>query len=193
MYPWPIGDFDNAMDVALETAMDYLEHTGQATEFPGSPAGRSNRNRGGMENRREKPDQAGQHRDSDGRTRPSHRALRMNAMIRTDRNCPGPALDRAGGDRKRSRSVAAAPSISRRSPAPIRRAAPSSRRSATTKHEPHLLVGVGGSYRDYCDVPAATFDAFMTAPSMGHFYRQSIATSDVDGPFNCFSPRTSQK
>jgi hypothetical protein len=34
MYPWPIGDFDNAMDVALSTAMHYLEHTGQATKFP---------------------------------------------------------------------------------------------------------------------------------------------------------------
>ena len=34
MYPWPIGDFDNAMDVALDTAMNYLEHTGQATKFP---------------------------------------------------------------------------------------------------------------------------------------------------------------
>lgn len=33
MYPWPIGDFDNAMDVALETAMDYLERTGKADEF----------------------------------------------------------------------------------------------------------------------------------------------------------------
>jgi hypothetical protein len=48
-----------------------------------------------------------------------------------------------------------------------------------------LLVGIGGSYLFYCDVPAATFDAFATAPSMGHFYRQSIAASDVDGPFNC--------
>jgi len=34
MYPWPIGDFDNAMDVALDTAMNYLDHTGQATKFP---------------------------------------------------------------------------------------------------------------------------------------------------------------
>ncbi len=34
MYLWPIGDFDNAMDVALDTAMNYLEHTGQATKFP---------------------------------------------------------------------------------------------------------------------------------------------------------------
>ena len=54
-----------------------------------------------------------------------------------------------------------------------------------------LLVGIAGSYRLYCDVPVAAFDAFMTAPSMGHFYRQSIAASDVDGPFNCLPPRAS--
>jgi hypothetical protein len=33
MYPWPIGDFDNAMDVALDIAMDYLDRTGQAEKF----------------------------------------------------------------------------------------------------------------------------------------------------------------
>jgi len=33
MYPWPIGDFDNAMDEALDIAMDYLEPTGQAVKF----------------------------------------------------------------------------------------------------------------------------------------------------------------
>jgi hypothetical protein len=33
MYPWPIGNFDYAMDDALDTAMNYLEHTGQAEEF----------------------------------------------------------------------------------------------------------------------------------------------------------------
>jgi len=33
MYPWPIGDFDYAMDVALDTAMNYLEHTGPAEKF----------------------------------------------------------------------------------------------------------------------------------------------------------------
>jgi hypothetical protein len=57
----------------------------------------------------------------------------------------------------------------------------------------YLLVGVRGSYRDYCDVPPATFDALMTAPSMGHFYQQKMAASGVDGPFNCLSGRTPQK
>jgi hypothetical protein len=33
MYPWPTGDFDNAMNVALDIAMDYLESTGQAVRF----------------------------------------------------------------------------------------------------------------------------------------------------------------
>jgi hypothetical protein len=33
MYPWPIGDFDYAMDVALDIAMNYLERTGQAVAF----------------------------------------------------------------------------------------------------------------------------------------------------------------
>ena len=33
MYPWPTGDFDNAMDVALDTAMNYLQRTGQAENF----------------------------------------------------------------------------------------------------------------------------------------------------------------
>jgi hypothetical protein len=33
MYPWPTGDFDNVMDVALDIAMDYLERTGQALKF----------------------------------------------------------------------------------------------------------------------------------------------------------------
>ena len=33
MYLWPIGDFDNAMDEALDIAMDYLERSGQAVKF----------------------------------------------------------------------------------------------------------------------------------------------------------------
>jgi hypothetical protein len=33
MYPWPIGDFDYAMDEALDIAMNYLERTKQAVKF----------------------------------------------------------------------------------------------------------------------------------------------------------------
>jgi hypothetical protein len=33
MYPWPLGEFDNAMDGALDIAMNYLDLTGQAVMF----------------------------------------------------------------------------------------------------------------------------------------------------------------
>jgi hypothetical protein len=33
MYPWPIEDFDYAMDEALDVAMNYLESTEQAVKF----------------------------------------------------------------------------------------------------------------------------------------------------------------
>ena len=49
----------------------------------------------------------------------------------------------------------------------------------------YLLVNIRGSYRDYCELPAATFNAFIAAPSMGQFYAQNIAASDDDGPFKC--------
>ena len=47
----------------------------------------------------------------------------------------------------------------------------------------HLLVHAGGAYSEYCRLPAATFEAFATAPSMGQFYRQRIATPAT--PFAC--------
>jgi KTSC domain len=41
----------------------------------------------------------------------------------------------------------------------------------------HLLVSVAGVYSEYCGIPVATFDTFLTAPSMGQFYRQRIAAA----------------
>ena len=49
----------------------------------------------------------------------------------------------------------------------------------------HLLVNAGGAYSEYCGLPAATFDAFVVAPSMGQFFRQRIAASGT--PFGCDS------
>lgn len=51
----------------------------------------------------------------------------------------------------------------------------------------HLLVSVGGTYSEYCRLPAATFDAFIVAPSMGQFFRQHIASAK---PFACEGVRT---
>jgi hypothetical protein len=53
----------------------------------------------------------------------------------------------------------------------------------------YLLINIGGSYRDYCELPAATFNAFVAAPSMGRFYKQNIEGSDRDAPFDCRADR----
>lgn len=49
----------------------------------------------------------------------------------------------------------------------------------------HLLVSVKGAYRGYCNVPPATFEAFIAARSLGYYYRQNLARSDSGGPFGC--------
>ena len=40
----------------------------------------------------------------------------------------------------------------------------------------HLLVSSGGTYSEYCGLSASTFEAFVIASSMGHFFRQRIAS-----------------
>jgi KTSC domain len=47
----------------------------------------------------------------------------------------------------------------------------------------HLLVKSGGAYSEYCRLPAATFEAFVVAPSMGQYYRQRIAAAATQ--FTC--------
>jgi hypothetical protein len=43
----------------------------------------------------------------------------------------------------------------------------------------HLLVKAGGAYSEYCRLPAATFEAFVVAPSMGRFYQRRIAAASM--------------
>ena len=47
----------------------------------------------------------------------------------------------------------------------------------------HLLVKAGGAYSQYCRLPAATFEAFIVAPSMGQYFRQHIAAATTQ--FDC--------
>jgi KTSC domain len=51
----------------------------------------------------------------------------------------------------------------------------------------YMVVNVRGRYFDYCELPAVTFDAFVSAPSMGQFYRQNIAASGA--LFDCRGDR----
>jgi KTSC domain len=49
----------------------------------------------------------------------------------------------------------------------------------------YMLINLRGTYYHYCELPKATFDAFVTAPSMGQFYNQQIKGTGSDGPYDC--------
>ena len=38
----------------------------------------------------------------------------------------------------------------------------------------HLVVGISGNYEDFCELPPQAFAGFMTAPSMGKFFKENI-------------------
>jgi hypothetical protein len=48
-----------------------------------------------------------------------------------------------------------------------------------------MLINLKGVYYHYCELPAATYDAFMVASSMGRFYNRNIKGTGSDGPFDC--------
>lgn len=57
------------------------------------------------------------------------------------------------------------------------------------KAQRYMLINLKGTYYHYCELPPATFDAFVAAPSMGEFYNQKIKVSGSDGPFDCRTHR----
>jgi hypothetical protein len=52
-----------------------------------------------------------------------------------------------------------------------------------------MIVSVKGAYVQYCDLPRATFDGLMTAPSMGQFFKRNLAGAGSDGRYDCGSGR----
>ncbi|WKA27467.1 KTSC domain-containing protein [Bradyrhizobium roseum] len=48
-----------------------------------------------------------------------------------------------------------------------------------------LLVQRHAVYRQYCEVPKSTVDAFLNAPSMGRFFKINIEGGDEGGPHAC--------
>ena len=42
------------------------------------------------------------------------------------------------------------------------------------KAESYMIISLRGTYYHYCELPRATFDGLMSAPSMGQFYNQNI-------------------
>jgi hypothetical protein len=52
-----------------------------------------------------------------------------------------------------------------------------------------MVVNVTGTYFQYCDLPPATFDSLMAAPSMGQFFKRNFASGGSDGRYDCRTGR----
>jgi hypothetical protein len=53
----------------------------------------------------------------------------------------------------------------------------------------YMLISLNGTYYHYCELPNATLNALMDAPSMGQFFNQNIKGSGSDGPYDCRTHR----
>jgi hypothetical protein len=48
-----------------------------------------------------------------------------------------------------------------------------------------MIVSVKGTYAQYCDLPPATFDGLMAAPSMGQVFKRNFAGDGSGGQYEC--------
>lgn len=58
-------------------------------------------------------------------------------------------------------------------------------RACYDKAKRFMVVQLKNTYYPYCEMPAATYQAFLDAPSMGKFYNANIRGTGQDGPFDC--------
>lgn len=63
------------------------------------------------------------------------------------------------------------------------------RRACYDKAEQFMVVQLDATYYPYCEMPAATYEAFLNAPSMGKFYNANIKGTGSDGSFDCRTHR----
>jgi hypothetical protein len=52
-----------------------------------------------------------------------------------------------------------------------------------------MIVQVNLVYSQYCDVPEATRDSFLNAPSMGQYYNANLKGLNRTGPYECHAHR----
>jgi hypothetical protein len=62
-------------------------------------------------------------------------------------------------------------------------------RACYDKSQQFMVVQLRSVYYPYCEMPAATFEAFLAAPSMGQYYNANIKGSGSTGPFDCRTHR----
>jgi hypothetical protein len=52
-----------------------------------------------------------------------------------------------------------------------------------------MIIRLKGTYYHYCELPSSTFDALVSAESMGRYYNANIKGAGSDGPFDCRTHR----
>ncbi|WP_291869520.1 KTSC domain-containing protein [Bradyrhizobium sp.] len=52
-----------------------------------------------------------------------------------------------------------------------------------------MIVSIKGAYYQYCNLPVATFDGLLAAPSMGQFFKHRIECAGSNGRYDCRSRR----
>ncbi|MDO9461688.1 MAG: KTSC domain-containing protein [Alphaproteobacteria bacterium] len=65
-------------------------------------------------------------------------------------------------------------------------------RACYDKAQQLFVVKLKATYYPYCEMPAATYQAFLDEPSMGKIYNANIKGTGSDGPFDCRSHRVPQ-
>ena len=58
-------------------------------------------------------------------------------------------------------------------------------RACYDKAKRFMVVQLKTVYYPYCEMPTGTYDAFLSAPSMGKYYNANIKGTGQDGPFDC--------
>lgn len=62
-------------------------------------------------------------------------------------------------------------------------------RTCYDKANQFMVVQLKAVYYPYCEMPSATYQTFLDAPSMGKFYNANIKGTGSDGPFDCRTHR----
>lgn len=58
-------------------------------------------------------------------------------------------------------------------------------RTCYDKLKKFMVVQLKSTYYPYCEMPASTYQAFLSAESMGRYYNANIKGSGSDGPYDC--------
>jgi hypothetical protein len=62
-------------------------------------------------------------------------------------------------------------------------------RACYDKANQFMVVQFKAVYYPYCEMPAATYQTFLDAPSMGKYFNANIKGTGSDGPFDCRTHR----